>query len=112
MITAAGTSIKGTSNGAPGRLLTRQGREEALRRQDYEHKHTALAPSMDREGPQYPHVYKSHNAGNTLSSGGRKYALPVGSERKEHDVSHSQSLPCLDMGIDCCRNTKSIQYRQ
>lgn len=69
-----------------GRLQTRRQREEALRRQDYEHKHAALGPSLDRDGPQYPHVYKAHSAGNTLSAGGRKYALPQGSERKEHDV--------------------------
>jgi antiviral helicase SLH1 len=73
-------------DGVLGRLQTRRQREEALRRQDYEHKHAALGPSLDRDGPQYPHVYKAHSAGNTLSAGGRKYALPQGSERKEHDV--------------------------
>jgi len=73
-------------NAAFGRLQTRRQREEALRRQDYEHKHAALSPSLDRDGPQYPHVYKAHSAGNTLSAGGRKYALPQGSERIEHEV--------------------------
>jgi antiviral helicase SLH1 len=74
------------ADGVLGRLQTRRQREEALRRQDYEHKHAALGPSLDRDGPQYPHVYKAHSAGNTLSAGGRKYALPQGSERKEHEV--------------------------
>lgn len=69
-----------------GRLQTRRQRAEALRRQDHEHKHAALGPSLDRDGPQYPHIYKAHSAGNTLSAGGRKYALPQGSERKEHEV--------------------------
>jgi len=75
-----------TADSVLGRLQTRRQREEALRRQDYEHKHAALGPSLDRDGPQYPHIYKAHSAGNTLSAGGRKYALPQGSEREEHDV--------------------------
>jgi len=70
-----------------GKLQTKRQREEALRRRDYEHKHATLGPSIDRDGPQYPHVYKAHSAGNTLDSRGRKYALPMGSERKEHEVS-------------------------
>lgn len=71
-----------------GKLHTKQEREEALRRQDYEHKHVPLAPKLDREGPSYPHVYKSHDAGNTLNAAGKKYVLPIGSERKEHEVNH------------------------
>jgi antiviral helicase SLH1 len=79
------TSLK-PEDGVLGRLQTKRQREEALRRQDYEHKHAALGPSLDRDGPQYPHVYNAHSVGNTLSAGGRKYALPVGSERKDHEV--------------------------
>jgi antiviral helicase SLH1 len=74
-----------------GKLQTRREREEALRKQDYEHKHAALAPALNRDGPHYPHVYKTHSAGNTLSHSGKKYALPAGSERKEHDVSLCRS---------------------
>ena len=75
-----------------GKLQTKRQREDALRQRDYEHKHATLGPSMDRDGPQYPHVYKAHSAGNTLDSRGRKYGLPMGSERKEHEVWIS-SLP-------------------
>lgn len=74
------------ADGIFGRLQTRRQREETLRQQDYEHKHAKLGPSLDRDGPQYPHVYKAHSAGNTLSAGGRKYALPQGSERRDHEV--------------------------
>jgi antiviral helicase SLH1 len=74
------------------KLQTKRQREEALRQRDYEHKHATLGPSIDRDGPQYPHVYKAHSAGNTLDSRGRKYALPVGSERKEHEVCKHHSL--------------------
>jgi antiviral helicase SLH1 len=72
--------------GIIGRLQTKRQREEALRQRDYEHKHATLGPSLDRDGPQYPHVYKAYSAGNTLDSRGRKYGLPVGSERTEHEV--------------------------
>lgn len=80
------------------RLQTRQEREEALRLQDYEHKHASLAPALDRDGPSYPHVYRAHNAGNTLGSGGKKYALPVGSEHKVHEKYEEYSIPGAKVG--------------
>jgi len=70
-----------------GKIQTKREREEALRQRDYEHKHSTLGPSLDRDGPQYPHVYKTHAAGNTLDHRGKKYGLPVGHERTEHHVS-------------------------
>ncbi|KAL2755168.1 hypothetical protein ACRALDRAFT_2028351 [Sodiomyces alcalophilus JCM 7366] len=74
------------------RLLTKAEREEALRIQDYEHKNAALAPSFSRE-PVYPHVFKAHDAGNSLSHSGRKYALPQGSERNVFDKYEEYSIP-------------------
>lgn len=68
-------------------LQTRQQREEALRQRDFEHKNAALAPKVDRESVDYPHVYKAFSAGNTLDAKGRKYGVPVGTERTEHMVS-------------------------
>lgn len=85
-ITAASRFLTNRDEGIFGKLQTKREREEALRRRDYEHKHATLGPKIDRDGPQYPHVYKAHSAGNTLDSRGRKYALPIGSERKEHEV--------------------------
>jgi antiviral helicase SLH1 len=85
-ITAASPFSSNKSDEVIGKLQTKRQREDALRQRDYEHKHAALGPSMDRDGPQYPHVYKAHTAGNTLDSRGRKYALPVGSERMEHEA--------------------------
>ena len=75
-----------------GRLLTKSEREDALRRQDLEHKTAALAPSYAKD-PQYPHVYKAYSAGNTLSSSGKKYGLPVGSERHQFDKYEEYSVP-------------------
>ncbi|PHH92530.1 hypothetical protein CDD83_7027 [Cordyceps sp. RAO-2017] len=74
------------------RLLTRSERDEALKRQDAAHKTVALAPSHSKE-PHYPHVYKSYHAGNTLSSSGKKYGLPVGSQRLQFDKYEEYAIP-------------------
>lgn len=80
------------------KLLSKSQREEALRRQDLEHKTASLAPSQTRE-VQYPHVYKSYSAGNTLSYAGKKYGLPVGSERKQFDKYEEYSIPAGRKGV-------------
>ena len=79
------------------RLLNKSQREDALRRQDLQHKSASLAPSLTRE-VQYPHVYKSYNAGNTLSYAGKKYGLPVGTERKQFDKYEEYSIPAGKKG--------------
>lgn len=86
------------SNGLVSNLHTKQQRAQALQQQDYEHKHKALAPSSNREGPSYPHVYKTHSAGNTLAAGGRKYALPEGSKRTDHEKYEEYSIPATRVG--------------
>ena len=85
-------------NGILSQLQTKQEREEAIARQDYEHKHASLGPTTSRDGPNYPHVYKAHSAGNTLAAGGRKYALPIGSERSEHEKYEEYSIPAAKVG--------------
>lgn len=97
-ITVASPFSTNKDEGIFGKLQTKRQREEALRRRDYEHKHATLGPSIDRDGPQYPHVYKAHSTGNTLDSRGRKYALPIGSERKEHDKYEEYSIPAGKVG--------------
>lgn len=82
----AGASA-GAGGAVAGRLQTRQQREEALRRQDLEHKSTPLAAHVNRGGEQYPHVYKSFESSNTLAYQGRKYALPKGTTQHNEDVS-------------------------
>lgn len=94
---AAAVSAQDQQAEASGRLLTKPQREEALRRQDLEHKSAALGPSHSKE-PQYPHVYKAYNAGNTLSSSGKKYGLPVGSERLQFDKYEEYSIPAGPKG--------------
>ena len=85
-------------NGFLLQLQNRKEREEALRRLDQEHKNASLGPALNRDGHQYPHVYKAHNAGNTLTAGGRKYALPIGSERKEYEKYEEYSIPATKVG--------------
>ncbi|KAI0017266.1 Sec63 Brl domain-containing protein [Xylariomycetidae sp. FL0641] len=86
-----------STQGPSDRLLTRAEREEALLRKDYEHKNAALAPSMHKE-VEYPHVYKAHNAGNTLSHSGKKYGLPMGSERKQFEKYEEFFIPAGKAG--------------
>ncbi|KAJ4305314.1 putative steryl acetyl hydrolase mug81 [Kalmusia sp. IMI 367209] len=86
------------NNGVLGRLQTRAEREETLRHQDWEHKNKALAPALDRTGPQYPHVYRSHEAGNKLSSLGKKYALPAGSTHVDEKHYEEHTIPAARVG--------------
>lgn len=97
-------------DGLIGRLQTKRQREEALRQRDYEHKHAELVPALNRDEIQYPHVYKTApTAGNTLDSRGKKYALPVGSERTDHEVRLKSWIYCVD--ADSHRNMKSIPFQ-
>jgi antiviral helicase SLH1 len=80
------------------RLLTKAQREEALRTRDFQHKTAALAPSFSKE-PQYPHVYRAYNAGNSLSASGKKYGLPVGSERHQFEKYEEYSVPAGKKGV-------------
>lgn len=80
-----------------GRLLTKAEREENLRRQDIRHKTTTLAASGFKE-PQYPHVYKTFSAANSLSHAGKKYALPMGSERLQFDKYEEYAIPAGKAG--------------
>ena len=86
------------SNGILGHLQTRQQREQALHDQDHAHKTSDLLPAQNRGGPQYPHLYKTHSAGNTLASGGRKYSLPTGGVRIEHETYEEYSIPAAEVG--------------
>lgn len=94
-LTASAASPAGDQSGS--RLLTRAEREDALRHQDHEHKTRDLAAASARE-PQYPHVYKAHNAGSILSHTGRKYGLPPGSERLEFEKYEEYFVPAGKKG--------------
>ena len=86
------------SNGLLGYLQSKSQREQALQYQDYEHKTTSLRPRQNRNENQYPHVYKAHTAGNSLAVGGRKYGLPNGSTRTEHERYEEYMIPAAKVG--------------
>lgn len=86
------------ANGVLASLQTKREREAALRQQDYDHKSASLAPALNRGEEQLPHVYKSHSTGNTLDAAGRKYALPLGSSRMEHEKYEGYSIPAAKVG--------------
>ncbi|GAB1729288.1 hypothetical protein NU195Hw_g3501t1 [Hortaea werneckii] len=77
----------------PSGLLSKAERDARLRQADIDHKTASLAAAQNRGGEQYPHVYKAHDAGNTLSSHGKKYALPMGSERIERPLYEEYAIP-------------------
>ena len=86
------------TNGFLKGLQSKEERELALRQRDFEHKSTALRPAENREGAQYPHVYKKHQAGNTLTAGGQKYGLPMGSVKHEAEKYEEHSIPAAEVG--------------
>ena len=79
-------------------ILSKGQREAKLRQQDYEHKTADLAAAQDRSASKYPHVYRTHDAGNTLSGHGKKYTLPVGSERMDRQKYEEYSIPAAKVG--------------
>jgi antiviral helicase SLH1 len=80
------------------RLHTRAEREQALRDQDLAHKNATLAPAMDRKGAEYPHVYRTHEAGNKLSAYGKKYALPPDTEHRDNNLYEEYEIPAAPVG--------------
>ncbi|KAG8530050.1 uncharacterized protein KY384_005532 [Bacidia gigantensis] len=91
--------ISPANNGVLSRLQTKEERQQALQRQDLEHKSAPLRQAQSRDAPQYPHVYKAHEAGHTLAHGGRKYGLPSGSQRIERERYEEYSIPATTVGI-------------
>ena len=85
-------------NGHHIRLHSKKERELVLQRQDYEHKNARLAPAQNRHVTQYPHVYKTYNSGNTLDVGGRKYGLPLGTQKLEREKYEEYSIPAAKVG--------------
>ncbi|KAK1140137.1 putative steryl acetyl hydrolase mug81 [Aspergillus melleus] len=81
-----------------GRLQTKAEREQALRQQDFDHKHAALLPAQSRSEPQYPHVFKTHDTRNTLALGGKKYGLPLGSKQVEEQRYTECEIPASKVG--------------
>jgi len=95
----------------PSGLLSKAERDARLRQADLEHKTAILGAAQNRSAEQYPHVYRVHDAGNTLSSQGKKYSLPFGSERLERDHYEEYSIPAAKVGV-LGRQQKLIQISE
>ncbi|TGZ81838.1 putative DEAD/DEAH box helicase [Ascodesmis nigricans] len=81
------------------RLMTREQREEAQRLADWEHKTRPLGPKLSDPTANYPHIYRTHDAGNTLSAFGKKYALPMGSLDLDHKLYKEIIIPPNKVGV-------------
>ncbi|KAF8475719.1 Sec63 Brl domain-containing protein [Kalaharituber pfeilii] len=81
------------------RLMTKEQREQALRLQDLEHKLRPLGPKLAEPSSNYPHIYRSHDAGNTLSAAGKKYSLPLGSKKEDHERYEEITVPAIKVGV-------------
>ena len=97
-VTATDTHSSSPPKGVLGPLQSKKRREQALQHQDSQHKTASLHPLQNRNDHQYPHVYKVHSAGNSLAVGGRKYGLPNGSTRTEHEKYEEYSVPAAKVG--------------
>ncbi|CAK7228554.1 Putative steryl acetyl hydrolase mug81 [Sporothrix eucalyptigena] len=80
------------------RLLTKAQHDEQLRQKDFEHKTAVLAAAAAKEA-NYPHVYKSYHAGNSLSVTGKRYALPQGSTLREREKYTEYYIPAGSKGV-------------
>ena len=87
-----------SAGGVLSHLQSREQREQALQHQDYEHKIATLEPARYLKEPDYPHVYKVHSSRNTLAVGGRKYGLPGGSKRTDHEKYEEYLIPAAKVG--------------
>lgn len=81
-----------------GKLMTKAEREQALRHQDYDHKHAPLLPAHTRQEPKYPHVFKTHDSRNQLALGGKKYGLPLGSKQLDEQRYTEFEIPASKIG--------------
>lgn len=73
-------------------LMDRETRHKSLMAQATQHK------ELDKAKPQavkYPHVYGAPSGGNILNAFGKRYALPVGTERHQEDVSRKSKITLM-----------------
>ncbi|RPA71984.1 Sec63-domain-containing protein [Ascobolus immersus RN42] len=80
------------------RILSPEELEEQLRKQDREHKSRALGPKLASEVENYPHIYRAHDAGNTLDAFGHKYRLPPGSTTTQYSKYEEITVPASKVG--------------
>ncbi|KAK7206302.1 Sec63 Brl domain-containing protein [Myxozyma melibiosi] len=75
------------------KLLTKEERQKRLDAALKARKAAPTGPILDSKAEQYPHIYRSHDAGNTLSAFGNKYSLPAGTTRTTEDLYDEITVP-------------------
>lgn len=96
--TRASAVQEGGGEDALLRLMTPEQREKALQQADLEHKSRPLGPKLADPSINYPHVYRAHDAGNTLNAFGKKYSLPLGSRRTDEKDYEEITIPAVKVG--------------
>ncbi|KAK9480126.1 Sec63 Brl domain-containing protein [Lipomyces japonicus] len=74
------------------RLLTKEEHQKKLEA-NIQARKMEPPPAASSSEMNYPHVYRAHNAGNTLSAYGNKYSLPVGTTRESLDLYEEIIVP-------------------
>ncbi|KAK9491575.1 Sec63 Brl domain-containing protein [Lipomyces doorenjongii] len=75
------------------KLLTKEERQKRLDAMMRARKASPTGPILSASEEHYPHIYRSHDAGNTLSAYGNKYSLPIGTTRSTEDLYEEVSVP-------------------
>ncbi|KAK9470510.1 Sec63-domain-containing protein [Dipodascopsis tothii] len=76
------------------RILSKDEHRRRVQENAREARQLALPPPrLAVSETQYPHVYRAHDAGNTLSTSGNKYSLPVGTTRESEDLYEEITIP-------------------
>lgn len=96
--TRASAVKEGGGEDALLKLMSPEQREQALRQADLEHKSRPLGLKLADPSIHYPHVYRAHEAGNTLSAFGKKYSLPLGSTRNDDKDYEEITIPATKVG--------------
>ncbi|CDK26415.1 unnamed protein product [Kuraishia capsulata CBS 1993] len=76
------------------RLLTEEEREIQLLEQSQKSRNQRL--ERQTRNVEYQHVYRAHEAGNTLSFTGKKYTLPAGTTRESYEKYEELIIPYPD----------------
>ena len=88
-------------------IMDRETRHKKLMALSSQHK------VLDKAKPQaveYPHVYGAPTGGNVLNAFGKKYALPLGTERHLEDVfAFKTSLTVVLRGNNCSASTSGCK---
>lgn len=80
------------------RILSPEEQAAKLEAESRLHKSAPLGPKLASEAVNYPHIYRAHDAGNTLDVFGNKYRLPPGSQTRHEKNYEEIIVPAAKVG--------------